>query len=83
MASPTAVNDQITDSVTQTDVSVLGSAPAHAMGALYQAMAQHLASAAQNAVAAQQSGHATLQAATAAAVNALLVVTSGGGGSQK
>ncbi|WP_204334085.1 RebB family R body protein, partial [Klebsiella pneumoniae] len=37
MAFPTAVNDQITDSVTQANVQVLGASPAIAMGNLYQA----------------------------------------------
>ena len=43
MAFPTAVNSQITDAVTQTNVKVLGDAPAMAMGNLYQATAQALA----------------------------------------
>ena len=43
MAFPTAVNDQITDSVTQANTKVLGDAPAIAMGNLYQATAQALA----------------------------------------
>ena len=42
MAFPTAVNDQITDSVTQANVKVLGDAPAVAMGNLFQATAQAL-----------------------------------------
>jgi Killing trait len=36
MAFPTSVNDQITDAVTQTNVKVLGDAPAVGMGMLYQ-----------------------------------------------
>lgn len=36
---PTPVNDQITDTVTQTNVKGLGDAPAEAMGALYQSLA--------------------------------------------
>ncbi|WP_163452294.1 RebB family R body protein, partial [Escherichia coli] len=54
MAFPTAVNDQITDSVTQANVQVLGASPAIAMGNLYQATAQALANAAHNATMAQQ-----------------------------
>lgn len=54
MAFPTAVNDQITDAVTQTNVKVLGDAPAQAMASLYQTTAQALANAAQNAVSQQQ-----------------------------
>uniref|UniRef100_UPI0009BAF0F2 RebB family R body protein n=1 Tax=Chromobacterium subtsugae TaxID=251747 RepID=UPI0009BAF0F2 len=36
MANNTAVNDQITDAVTQTNVKVLAEAPAMAMGSLFQ-----------------------------------------------
>ena len=49
MAFPTSVNSQITDSVTQANVKVLGDAPAIAMGNLYQATAQSIANAVQPA----------------------------------
>ena len=39
MSLPTLVNGQITDSVTQSNVSVLGVAPAMAMGSVYQSAA--------------------------------------------
>jgi hypothetical protein len=68
MAFPTSVNSQITDSVTQANVEVLGMSPAMAMGNLYQAVAQALANAAHNATAAQQQMWITAQAATAAGV---------------
>jgi hypothetical protein len=68
MAFPTAVNDQITDSVTQSNLQVLGTAPAVAMGNLYQATAQALANAAHNATNAQQQMYVTAQAATASGV---------------
>lgn len=68
MAFPTAVNDQITDSVTQSNVQVLGTAPAIAMGNLYQATAQALANAAHNATMAQQQMYVTAQAVTTAGV---------------
>ena len=71
MAFPTAVNDQITDSVTQSNVQVLGSAPAIAMGNLYQATAQALANAAHNATLAQQQMYVTAQAATTMGVSLL------------
>jgi hypothetical protein len=58
MAFPTAVNDQITDAVTQTNVKVLGDAPAQAMSSLYQATAQAMGIAAQNAVSQQQAADA-------------------------
>ncbi|HEX8450419.1 MAG TPA: RebB family R body protein [Allosphingosinicella sp.] len=68
MAYPTSVNDQITDSITQANVEVLGVSPAVAMGNLYQAVAQALANAAHNATAAQQQMYITAQAATTAGV---------------
>jgi len=43
MALPTEVNGQITDAVTQANVSVLGQAPAMAMGTIYQAQANAMA----------------------------------------
>ena len=64
MAYPTSVNDQITDSVTQPNVQILGTAPAIAMGNLYQATAQALANAAHNATNAQQQMFVMSQAAT-------------------
>jgi hypothetical protein len=72
MAFPTAVNDQITDSVTQSGVTVLGDAPATALAMVYQSAAQAMGLAAQNAVAAQQSFAAISQAATASAVALIL-----------
>ncbi len=77
MAFPTPVNDLITDSVTQSNLEVLGSAPAVALADLYQASAQALALAAHNAVFAQQQMNVTAQAATAAGV--ALILKAGGG----
>lgn len=74
MAYPTAVNSQITDSVTQVNTKVLGDAPAMAMGNLYQATAQALANAAHNAASNQQQSYVTLQASTTQAVSTLLSV---------
>jgi hypothetical protein len=74
MAFPTAVNSQITDSITQANVQVLGTAPAVAMGNLYQATAKALANAAHNATAAQQQMNMTAQAATTAGVALLLSI---------
>ncbi len=71
MAFPTAVNSQITDAVTQTNVKVLGDAPAMAMGNLYQATAQALANAAHNATTSQQQTNVTAQAATTMGVTVL------------
>lgn len=72
MAFPTSVNDQITDAVTQGNVKVLGDAPAQAMGLLFQATAQALSLAAQEATAHQQNAQTLAQAVTAASIAALL-----------
>jgi hypothetical protein len=74
MAFPTSVNDQITDSVTQANVKVLGDAPAVALGNLYQATAQALANAAHNATNGQQQSYVTAQAATTMGVTTLLSI---------
>jgi len=74
MAFPTSVNDQVTDSVTQSNVEVLGEAPALAMGNLYQVTAQALANAAHNAANAQQQAYVTAQSATAMGVAMLFSV---------
>ena len=71
MAYPTAVNNQITDSVTQVNTKVLGDAPAVALGNLYQATAQALANAAHNATTSQQQTNITAQAATTMGVTTL------------
>lgn len=71
MADNTPVNSQITDSVTQANVEVLGQAPAMAMGNLYQATAQALANAAHNATTAQQQMNITALAATVEGVATL------------
>ena len=75
MAFPTAVNNQITDAVTQANVKVLGDAPAIAMGNLYQATAQALANAAHNATNAQQQMFLTAQAATTTGVALLYALS--------
>ncbi len=64
MAFPTAVNNQIADAVTQSNVKVIGEAPAMAMGTIYQSMAQAAGILFQNAVAAQQQQSTLAQAAT-------------------
>jgi len=64
MAIPTAVNGQITDSVTQTNISVLGSAPAVAMSSLYTTMAHSMGILYQNSTMAQQQASISSQAAT-------------------
>ena len=69
MASPTAVNSQITDAVTQSNVLVLASAPAQAMGSVFQVMAHATGLAMQNAVSHQQRMNALTSAITAQGVN--------------
>ena len=68
MAFPTSVNDQITDAVTQSNVKVVGEAPAIAMSTIYQAMAHATGILFENAVAAQQQQDAQMQAALAQGV---------------
>ncbi|HAA22721.1 MAG TPA: glycerol-3-phosphate dehydrogenase [Cytophagales bacterium] len=80
MAFPTAVNSQITDSVTQANVQVLGDAPAVAMGNLYQATAQALANAAHNATTSQQQTNITAQAATTMGVATLYAIDTASAG---
>ena len=71
MAFPKVVNSQITDSVTQANVQVLGVAPAQSMGNLFQATSQALSNAAHNATSAQQQTAVTAQAATTMGVATL------------
>ncbi|HEX4952289.1 MAG TPA: RebB family R body protein [Thermoanaerobaculia bacterium] len=65
------VNPQITDAVTQSGVAVLAAGPAIATNNLYQAIANALALAAQNATALQQAGSMVLQATTVMGVTTL------------
>lgn len=80
MAFPTAVNDQITDSVSQANTKVLGDAPAVAMGNLYQATAQALSNAAHNATNAQSQSFVTSQAATTMGVATLYAIDTAAAG---
>lgn len=68
MADPTAVNSQITDAVTQSNVKVVAESPAQAIGTLYQTLAHSTGILFQNAVAAQQQQNALAQAAAAQGV---------------
>ena len=71
MAFPTAVNSQITDSISQVNTKVLGDAPAVAMGNLYVVTGQALSNAAHNATTNQQNSVVTAQAATTQGISAL------------
>lgn len=71
MAFPTHVNSQITDSVSQANLKVIGDSPAMAMGNFYVATSQALANAAQNSTANQQQVTVTSQAANTQGVLSL------------
>ncbi len=66
------VNPLIPDAVTQANVTVIGLAPAMAMGSLYQALGNSVAMAAMNAVYSQQQANMAHQAATTLSVVTLL-----------
>lgn len=72
MAEETSVNDQITDAVTQVNASVGNSSEALARAMANQIMAHAVAIAIQNAVAQQQHVYMLRNAATTAAVRAIL-----------
>ncbi len=74
MALPTAVNDQITDSVTQANVKVIGESPAVVMGNIYQAAAHAVSVHAENALEEQQQALTEAQASTISGVALLYAV---------
>jgi hypothetical protein len=78
MANDTAVNSQITDAITQTNVKVLGEAPAQAMALVYQTMAHSISLAMQNAMQAQGGLQQISNAVTSSAVKMILEVSKGG-----
>ena len=63
MSFPTAVNNQITDAVTQSNVKVIGEAPM-ALGSIFQTMAHSTGILFENSVAAQQQQNALALAAS-------------------
>ena len=69
MAENTWVNSQITDSVTQANVKVLGDAPAQSMGFLYQMASQATGLGMQNLVANQQHNNTVDTAVVTGAVD--------------
>jgi len=71
MAFPTAVNSQITDSVSQANLKVIGDAPAMAMGNLFVATSQALSNSAHNSTSNQQQATLTGQAANTQGVATL------------
>jgi len=80
MAFPTAINDQITDSITQANTKVVGDAPAMGMGNLFIATSQALSNAAHNATNNQQQSNVTMQASTTQGVGTLLTMDTGSTG---
>jgi hypothetical protein len=76
MADNTAVNPQVADAVTQTNVNVVSVSPAMAMANLYQTMAHSTGLMFQNAVVAQNNQNILAQAATTQGVLQLFSVGS-------
>ena len=64
MSEPLRVAEQITDSVTQSNVKVVAEAPAMAMGVVYQALAHSTGMMFENSVNSQQQQNMLQQAAT-------------------
>lgn len=85
MATPTQVNDQITDAVTQSNVKVVGEAPAMALGTIYQAMAHSTGILFQNGVAQQKQQNTLSQAAATQGVMQIYTVdtTAAAGATEK
>ena len=80
MSFPTAVNSQITDSVSQVNTKVLGDAPAVATGNFMLATSQALSNAAHNATSGQQNAVVTAQAALTQGVSTLYSVDTASAG---
>ncbi len=80
MAKALTVNAQITDAVTQTNVKVLGDAPAQGMGSLYQSMGNSVGMAAANLVTAQQQTNISQLAATSMGLTLSYILGAAAGG---
>ncbi len=68
----TTVNSQITDAVTQTNVKVLGEAPAEALGIAYQSMSNAISLALENATQTQGGMQQVGNASTSSVVTLIL-----------
>jgi len=66
------VNPQVTDAITETNVAVVGEAPAMGMASLYQTLSNSFSMASANAVFSQQQANVEYQAASTHAVSHLL-----------
>src|SRR4051812_31595554 len=80
MAFPTAVNSQITDSITQVNTKVLGDSPSIAMGNFFVATSQALSNAAHNATTNQQHAVVTSQASMTQSITTLYSVDTASAG---
>lgn len=80
MADQPLVNGQVTDAVTQTNVKVLGEAPAQSMGMVYQTLAHSISLAMQNAQQAQGGLQQIGNAVTSSGVTMILQAAGGGTG---
>jgi hypothetical protein len=76
MATETTVNSQITDAVTQANLTVLGDAPAQAAGLVYQTIAHSISLA---MVSAQQAQAGLAQIGNAVTSSAVAVVLAAAG----
>jgi hypothetical protein len=74
MADSTAVNTQITDAVTQSNVKVIAEAPAQAIAALYQVASHASGLSMQNAVHSQQSLNQISTAVVSKAVALIMAI---------
>ncbi|MBI4662253.1 MAG: RebB family R body protein [Verrucomicrobia bacterium] len=85
MAFPTALNSQITDSVSEVNLKVLADAPALASAEVYVATSQALANAAHNATTGQSQTNLTAHASLVQSVATLfsLDIATTGIGTQK
>lgn len=72
MSDESYVNSQITDAIGQTSLSVVGEAPAEAVGILYQQMAHSIGLAMQNVISQQQHSYSIHNAITLAASRQLI-----------
>lgn len=71
MTFPTAVNSQVSDSVSQVNTEVIGASPAVASGGLMTATGQVLSNAAHNVTNNQNQVYVTMQTSTAQGLSAL------------
>lgn len=83
MADSTSVNSQITDAVTQTNVKVVGEAPAQSVAMVYQTMAHSISLAMENAMQAQGGLQQIGNAVTSSGVRMIFDAANSGGASSK